>query len=578
MSKVSKDNGSGGVPERWAAMTRVSSEEQENKGESLRTQLANIESDVRLLGGRIVKRYCGQEHATGIEERKQLLRLMEDARAGCFDAVMIAYLDRWDRGSLEAKEALEVFKKHGIRFYVSVTEYDLFNPEHLLVVEFAAVISKFFALNQLKKSMLNKIARAKRGYRTCGAQLPYGRTYTEREDGPPVWGINLEQQRIAEDIATRFLSGESFLKLCGEYGISHSAMWFNLRNRAGDSWEQRFDCNRLGIHEVVTTQVPRLLDDKTIKAVRARLEAGRTYLRKPPPLTGKLAGFVRHSYLLGGYIFCSVCGRAYTGCTKNDPGRSVRYYRHGRKTHAPVRGEWKPCPLAHLKSHYVRADRIENAVMGELFNLMGDVGKRERAIRAAIPDNPKAQLALERLQRELQKLARDKGRILDLIEQDSVSMDDVKERLRKLKEREALLKEQLDTVQGELRNVPDEKTIELFIEEVEGFRPGDPPITWVSDEEGNSYAGGNSVSSYLAMAEEDKRLLLERFFRLEGLEVGTKPGGVYLTAIGNGDYEYQLRGMYRRLSSSPYSPHGSQSTEHISKPLNDGGRLPSSPH
>ena len=164
---------------RFASLIRVSTEKQEQKGESLRTQQRDNERNVELLGGRIIERYGGQEHATEGWERKELLRLTADAVKGNFDAVIIAYADRWDRGSEDAKEALKVFKQYGIRFFIGTTEYDLSNPDHVLLLDISAVIGKFQAANQNKKSILNRIARAKRGVPT-GGRMPYGRIYDRK--------------------------------------------------------------------------------------------------------------------------------------------------------------------------------------------------------------------------------------------------------------------------------------------------------------------------------------------------------------------------------------------------------------
>jgi hypothetical protein len=230
-----------------------------------------------------------------------------------------------------------------------------------------------------------------------------------------------------------------------------------------------------------------------------------------------------------------------------------RYYRHAHATHALINGAMKPeelCPLASMKALHIRADRIEAEVIAGLHEIMGNPAARERAIRSAIPDNPKAMATMERLKKELTKIGRDRDRLLDLIEADSVSMDEVKDRLKKLKDREGLLRDQLAIVEAELSNVPDEDTIRLFVEELEGHRPGDPPIIWLSDDEGNTYCGGNDLGSYLAMDDDDKRGLIERFFT-GTKERGNGGPGVYVTPTGSkGEWQYELRGGYRRLPQS----------------------------
>src|SRR5262249_434917 len=120
---------------RFGGLLRVSTVPQEQQGESLRTQRKAVARDVGLFRGTLVEGFGGAEHATEGWERRELLRLVEAARAGKINAVILAHVDRWDRGSKEAKEALEVFRERGVRFFVGVTEYDLFNPEHVLFLD-----------------------------------------------------------------------------------------------------------------------------------------------------------------------------------------------------------------------------------------------------------------------------------------------------------------------------------------------------------------------------------------------------------------------------------------------------------
>jgi DNA invertase Pin-like site-specific DNA recombinase len=72
---------------RFAALIRVSTEQQERTGESLRTQAKQNDQDVAFLSGKIVARYGGQEHATPGWEKGEVDRLIADAAKGKFDAV-----------------------------------------------------------------------------------------------------------------------------------------------------------------------------------------------------------------------------------------------------------------------------------------------------------------------------------------------------------------------------------------------------------------------------------------------------------------------------------------------------------
>src|SRR5688572_4268461 len=105
-------------PLRFAALVRVSTEKQERHGQSLKTQTEDNQRSVRTICGNIVAWYGGHEHGTPGYEKKEVDRLLHDATRGIFDAVIVAYADRWSRDNLKSKEGLAVFRRHGIRFFV----------------------------------------------------------------------------------------------------------------------------------------------------------------------------------------------------------------------------------------------------------------------------------------------------------------------------------------------------------------------------------------------------------------------------------------------------------------------------
>ena len=75
---------------KFAPLIRVSTEIQEKRGESLKTQRKQLEEAINSLRGTVYHWYEGQEHATPDQERKILDQLLMDAREGKFDAVMVA--------------------------------------------------------------------------------------------------------------------------------------------------------------------------------------------------------------------------------------------------------------------------------------------------------------------------------------------------------------------------------------------------------------------------------------------------------------------------------------------------------
>lgn len=498
---MSKHFGKPPQPLRFASFVRVSTEDQEQEGESLKIQKADNEHDVETLGGKVVALYGGQEHATAGWEKKELDRLLADAARGKFDALIVNKADRWSRDNRKSEEGMEVFKQHRVRFFVRTREYDLFDEDDEFSLSIDVVIARRSARSQSRRSLKTRIKRAQEGKPACG-KLPFGRTW----DGTN-WGVDPKKQAIVVDVARRYLAGEALPKLAAEYGLNHSNLTKVLRDRCGAIWDQEFDAPRLNIHETVKTSVPPLLPEATIKALRHRLTANRTYYHKPPVSV--------HDYLLSGHIICAVCG--YTMFGQMNP--RGRYYRHAhskRDRECPLR----PRPL-------IPADKIESDVVYQLFKTLGNPAAIKRAVEAAIPDCDKTRKRHGWLEGELEKIDKARGRLVSLIVKGVLTERQAEAELKRLTERETGLRDELEQIAARLADMPDEAAIETYVEQIES-------TILVYNSAGEKQLGGNDISTYLSMLSrddgKDKRALIEAAFSLP-LADGRR-AGVYVSQDG----------------------------------------------
>lgn len=204
---------------RFAPIIRVSTEDQEKKKESPALQKKQIEQYVNILGGIIPAncwKYSGQEHATGIEERKKLNALLKDATKNLFDAVIVCDASRWSRDNQKSKQGLQILRDNDIRFFVGTTEYDLYSPEQTFFLSMAVEIGEFQANQGSQKSIMVRLEKAKRG--EPATRLPVGRTWS-KEKG---WGVKPEVKEQWQNIAKEFLAGKAFTYLGTKYKMSRS--------------------------------------------------------------------------------------------------------------------------------------------------------------------------------------------------------------------------------------------------------------------------------------------------------------------------------------------------------------------
>lgn len=415
---------------RFAPIIRVSTESQEKQGESLNTQKKQVTSSVEMIGGDIPDhcwKYSGQEHATPEQERTRLDQLLQDSDKGLFEAVIVCDISRWSRDNLKSKQGLNILKQNGIRFFVGTVEYDLFNPEQSFFLTMGTAMAEMQADQQAQKSIINRIERAKQGIPTSG-KLPYGRTWSKK-DG---WGIDKEKQEIIERLARRYLKGEKMADLSKEYGMNHASLWKTLTQRSGTEWPCRFTNKRLNIDETVMMEIPPLLDEKTIAAIKEKAEANKTYQH----------GHIKYRYLLSRMIFCGHCGMSFVG-TPNS--RGIQYYRHNPRS---------GCDRFHQS---LRADKLDNLVLTELVRSLGDPKRMEEAVRKATPNTERIEAHKKELtdvKSDIKKAEEKKNRIVSAIAEGIVLLDEAKQELDKLRDQLSLLNSRKDRIEKELNHIP----------------------------------------------------------------------------------------------------------------------------
>lgn len=421
---------------RFAPIIRVSTEKQERQGESLRTQTEQIKNYVQSLGGTIPEycwKYSGQEHATPGQERTRLAQLLKDSDKGLFDAVIVCDASRWSRDNLKSKEGLNILRDNQIKFFVATMEYDLYNPAQNLFLGMSAEIGEYQAREQSLKSITNRINRAKQGIPTSG-KLPYGRTWDKLKG----WGIDAEKQKLVQTAATRYLGGENIIDIARSYNINASNLHKILTKRSGTEWKCQFINKDVNVDETVVMKIPFLLDENTIEAIQERARNNITYVR----------GHHKYKYLLAGNVFCMRCGYSMASY-RNHSGK--QYYRHSKN------GGGK-CDLKKL----VPATELENSVLIQLMQTLGDVEKIKESIQRAIPDLSKLD-AINKEQIQLSKKQKNieaqKSRLVDLAANGILSKDEIKQKVQALRDSEESIQNRLQALNLEVSNVPDMKSI-----------------------------------------------------------------------------------------------------------------------
>jgi len=480
---------------RFAPLVRVSTEKQDKRGESLRTQTQQLEEYVKELGGIVANWYRGQESASVDEERLIFDQLLADAQSKQFDAVIIRDADRWSRNNLKSEQGLKVLRDNGIRFFEGRREYDLHDPNDRFVLANFVNLSQFTASLSARKSLENRIARAKRGYPTTNGQRPYGRVF---DDKTKTWSVDPEKKRLIEWAAREYINGTSAAEIIAVLGMSRPNFHRMIMNDCGPEWQQAFHSDTLNIHEVVPTEIPAILDEATIEAIKARAWTNRRFRDR------------RFQYLLGGVIYCGDCGYSLYG-------QAGKYYRHS--------------PKGCKGFNSIPAEPLEEAVFSELFSTMGDRRGMEQAMQRAIPDKEgmlKAIREREVLEKELQKIGKRKDAVVGAIAEEVISHRDAKHQMDSLREQEATVKGRVNVLNTKLQNQPKENMIRAKAKLIKRTMQ-------------DIYRRPQRMKK---MGFEDRRGLIKSVFGDKDVE--GKPYGVYVTRPESEDltWSYEIRGQF----------------------------------
>ena len=362
-------------------------------------------------------------------------------------------------------------------------------------------MNQFFSLEQARKSIINRIARAERNIPSTG-KLPYGRTFDKATEK---WGLDIQKQEWIKWASEQYLKGESLQKIADKLEMNMPNLWKILTKRSGTEWEVSFESKKNNIKETRTIIIPELLPQKTIDLIKKRAAHNKKYTH----------GITVNKYLLSGMVKCSSCGYGMFGQTNH---QKHRYYRHARHRK-------NKCTTDNL---WIRADDIENAVLVQLFAMYGDTAGIEKAISKAIPNLKEVQsLRKEKAnyEKKLKGLEKEIRRIVKSIRNDIISDEDAKKDREDIKKREEFLKNEIEKIDYETENIPTEMQI-----------MGDANfIKMMIKRTFNTYVNLPSMTF------EDRRKLMERVFSGNTIDEQKKLG-VFVEKDSKGVCRYQING------------------------------------
>jgi site-specific DNA recombinase len=319
-------HGSSGAAERVALYLRVSSEEQRDAG-TIQTQRDYLERYVAERGFEVVEVYAddGVSGTFLIRERPEGLRLLDDARDGQFQTVLVYKLDRLGRTQLGILDAADRLERLGVALRSATEHYETATPQGRLMFQMLGSFAEF-ERSTIKQRTRDGLHREYREGRYMGP-IPFG---YRGEHGR--LEIASEEARLVRGIFEQIAAGSTL------YAV---ATWLNGLGVRPPSWkypnEKRPPAKQwsaptirtivrnstysgthtvtLSTGEIIEQTVPAIVEPELQQRALARLEENRRYS----------GGKKTRNYLLSGLITCAECGCSCVGRTNTARGKKYPY-------------------------------------------------------------------------------------------------------------------------------------------------------------------------------------------------------------------------------------------------------------
>ncbi len=331
-------HGSGEAAERVALYMRVSGEEQAERM-TIGTQEEFLGQYAGLYGHEVAGVYK-DEAVSGtvpMHERLEGRRLLDDAKAGAFETVLVYKLDRIGRTLLVTVDAHDRLMGSGVALKSATEPIDTSSPAGRLIFQMLASFAEF-ERGTIRERTTHGLHRALRNGKHAG-RIPYGYRLSPTQDGSSsALEVVAEEAEIVREIIEGVAAGSTLYKeskRLNDQGVPAPGWRFKGERKHGGSWSPTTIAAIVrqgaysGTHTVkinggegrIEREVPTIVEPALQQRAIARLAENKRY----PNRRGD------RKYLLRGIVRCEVCGFAYTGRTSSAriSGGTKRYSYYG---------------------------------------------------------------------------------------------------------------------------------------------------------------------------------------------------------------------------------------------------------
>ena len=461
-----------------AIYARVSSEQQ-REAHTIASQTAALIEWATTLDLEVPQPWIFEDagYSGATLERPGLERVRDLAAEGHIQVVLVHSPDRLSRKYAYQVLLIEELGRHGVetRFLNAPASA---TAEDQLLVQFQGMIAEYERAQILERSRRGKRHRARAGEIGVLSGAPYGYRYLRKTDeAPAAYAVIDTEARVVREVYDRYtVAGWSIgaiTRWLNEQGVAtrksgarweRSTVWGMLRNPAYRG-TACFGKTRAAPHQRVTRAlrlrggmasrnsasherprdewieipVPALVDEQTFARAQELLHENKLRSRRR----------TIEPSLVQGLVSCQKCGYALSRTSTRSTARKIHYYRcigsDGSRHLGGRRCDNRP----------VRQDLLDAIVWTEVIRLLEDptliqqeLDRRLAVARAADPTKARQHT----VQRELVRVDKSIDRLLTAYQEGLVSLEQLRERMPRLREREQTLRTELRAITEQIRD------------------------------------------------------------------------------------------------------------------------------
>jgi site-specific DNA recombinase len=403
-------------------------------------------------------------------ERPGLERVRDLAAEGQIQVVLAHSPDRLSRKYAYQILLIEELARHGVEtLFVKSPRGD--SPEDQLLVQFQGMIAEYERAQILERSRRGKRHRAHSGEVSVMSGAPYGYRYIRKTDEmPAAYVIDEAEARIVRRVYEMYtvegLSIGEITRRLNREGIAprkasrweRSVVWGILRNpayrgvacfgkthlaarmqtrpqrRRGATTPSNTTGHQRPRDEWIEIPVPALVTEETFARAQELLYHNKIRSRRRTIAPSVVQGLVG----------CAKCGYAFSRVSTQTSARKLHYYKcigsdSWRKLGGPVCNN----------NRFIRQELLDQIVWDEVVRLLQDpvliqqeLDRRLMAARTSDPTRKREQS----LQRELNQVDKAIERLLTAYQQELCSLEQLRERMPALRQREQALHVELQAI------------------------------------------------------------------------------------------------------------------------------------